>query len=265
MTKISFKNIVLVIALTINGIGFAQTDWNGKKCAVVLTYDDALNEHLDNVVLVLNDYGLKGTFYLIGASPVVANRLEEWRKVAKQGHELGNHTLNHPCDGSQENREWVPAEADLSRYTVARAVNEIKATNALLKAIDGKDKRTFAYPCGDLTINDTLFYKEVKNEFVAARGVASVYAPLKEIDLNDVYAFGESGTTAGHMIAEIEEAEKKGSCIVFIFHGVGGGHPLNIDIEEHRKLLDYLKKHKKDIWVPTMLQLGEYIKEKQGK
>ncbi|WP_330444178.1 hypothetical protein [Flavobacterium sp. C4GT6] len=67
------------------------------------------------------------------------------------------------------------------------------------------------------------------------------------------------------MIAEIEEAEKKGSCIVFIFHGVGGGHPLNIDLVEHRKLLDYLKKHKKDIWVPTMLQLGKYIREKQGK
>lgn len=259
------KFFALIFFCTFSAYTQAQTDWNGKKCAVVLTYDDALNEHLDNVVPALNDYGLKGTFYLIGTSPVVANRLEEWRKVAKQGHELGNHTLNHPCDGSLENREWVPAEADLSRYTVARAVNEIKATNALLKAIDGKDKRTFAYPCGDLTINDTLFYKEVESEFVAARGVASVYASIKEINLNDVYAFGESGTTAEHMIAEIEEAEKKGSCIVFIFHGVGGGHPLNIDIEEHRKLLDYLKKHKKDIWVPTMLQLGEYIREKQGK
>ncbi len=24
------------------------TPWNGKKCAVVITYDDAINQHLDN-------------------------------------------------------------------------------------------------------------------------------------------------------------------------------------------------------------------------
>src|SRR5882724_4983276 len=73
--------------------------WNGKKCTVVLTYDDALNVHLDNVLPSLDSARLKGTFYLIGSSPVVSDRMSEWRSAAKNGHELGNHSLTHPCDG----------------------------------------------------------------------------------------------------------------------------------------------------------------------
>ena len=245
---------------------FAQTEkgnWNGKKCAVVLTYDDALNIHLDKVIPMLNSYQLKGTFYLIGSSPVVSERIDEWRAAAKKGHELGNHTLMHPCDGSLPGRDFVTPENDLSKYTVARAVNEVKITNTLLKAIDGKNERTFAYPCGDLTIKDTLYYNFLKNDFIAARGVSSGFLKAKEVDLSNVNSFVEIGSSAEQMIAQIDEAEKKGSFIVFLFHGVGGEHALNIDLEEHRKLLEYLKKRKKDIWVATMVDVAKYIKENQ--
>jgi hypothetical protein len=35
--------------------------WNHKQCAVVLTYDDAIDQDLDNVVPALDSLGLKGT------------------------------------------------------------------------------------------------------------------------------------------------------------------------------------------------------------
>ena len=263
----AFKKILPLLLIISFSLCYSQTNtrnWNGKKCAVVLTYDDALNIHLDKVIPMLNSYNFKGTFYLIGSSTVVSGRTAEWSKAAKQGHELGNHTLKHPCDGTSPGREFVTPETDLSRYSVAKAVNEIKATNSLLKAIDGKDERTFAYPCGDLTIHDTLYYNYVKNDFVAARGVSSGFLKIKEVNLSDINAFFESGTTAAQMIVQIEEAEKSGSFIVFLFHGVGGEHPLNIDLQEHRKLLDYLKNREKDIWVATMLDVAKYIKKGQG-
>ncbi|WP_417941490.1 polysaccharide deacetylase family protein [Flavobacterium sp. RS13.1] len=259
--------IVTVFVFILSADVFAQEqnrNWNGKKCAVVLTYDDALNIHLDKVIPMLNSYQFKGTFYLIGSSPVVSQRIEEWRTAAKQGHELGNHTLNHPCNGNLPGRGFVTSETDLSKYTVARAVKETQITNTLLKAIDGQNERTFAYPCGDLTIKDTLYYNFLKNDFVAARGVAAGYLNKKEVDLSNVNSFVQNGSTAEQMIAQIEEAEKKGSFIVFLFHGVGGEHGLNIDLEEHRKLLDYLKKRKKDIWVATMVDVAKYIKEQKG-
>ena len=245
--------------------GHAQTkNWNNKKCAVVLTYDDALNIHLDKVIPMLNSYKFKGTFYLIASSPVVSKRISEWRTASKNGHELGNHTLNHPCDGNLPGRDFVTSENNLSKYTVARAVNEIRIANTLLNAIDGKNERTFAYPCGDFTINDTLYYTSLKNDFVAARGVTSKFTPIKDVDLTNVDSFVQIGSTAAQMIAQVEEAEKKGSFIVFLFHGVGGEHPLNVDLEEHRKLLEYLKKKENDIWVAPMVEVAKFIKEKQA-
>lgn len=260
------KNIFLtVLALVINMVCYSQEkNWNGKKCAVVLTYDDALNIHLDKVIPMLDSYKFKGTFYLVASSAAVANRIADWRAAAKNGHELGNHTLIHPCDGSLPGRGFVTPETDLSKYTVARTVREIKITNTLLKAIDGKDARTLAYPCGDRTIGDTLYYNLLKTDFVAARGVTPGFLQIKEIDLFDVNAFSQNGSTAAQMISQVEEAEKAGSFIVFLFHGVGGEHPLNVDLEEHRKLLAYLKKRENDIWVAPMVEAAKYIKEKQS-
>jgi len=246
-------------------VSYSQTskNWNNKKCAVVLTYDDALNIHLDKVIPMLDSFKFKGTFYLIASSPVISQRISEWRAASLKGHELGNHTLNHPCDGTLPGRDFVKSENDLSKYTVARAVNEIRITNTLLNAIDGKKERTFAYPCGDFTINDTLYYPALKNDFIGARGVTSKFLTINEVDLNNIHAFVQINSTAAQMIALVEEAEKKGSFIVFLFHGVGGEHPLNIDLEEHRKLLEYLKKRESDIWVAPMVEVAKYIKQKQ--
>ena len=60
--------------------------WNNMKCAVVLTYDDALDVHLDNVIPLLDSLDLKGTFYIIGSSEDFKRRMEDWRKAGKNGH-----------------------------------------------------------------------------------------------------------------------------------------------------------------------------------
>ena len=88
----------------------AQTNqWNGKKCAVVLTYDDAIDQHLDNAVPLLDSLKLKATFYVTAFSTSVQTRLNDWKKLATNGHELGNHTLFHPCIGGT-GREWVSSK-----------------------------------------------------------------------------------------------------------------------------------------------------------
>lgn len=112
---------------------------------------------------------------------------------------------------------FCDSENDLYKYTVARAVNEVKITNTLLKAIDGKNERTFAYPCGDLTIKDTLYYNFLKNDFIAARGVSSGFLKAKEVDLSNVNSFVEIGSSAEQMIAQIDEAEKRVLLLFFYF------------------------------------------------
>jgi len=67
----------------------------------LLTYDDALNGQLDYTIPQLDSVGLKGTFFCTGNSPCLYRRIDNWRKAAKNGHELGNHALFHPCLGNR--------------------------------------------------------------------------------------------------------------------------------------------------------------------
>jgi peptidoglycan/xylan/chitin deacetylase (PgdA/CDA1 family) len=240
-----------------------QTVWNNKQCAVVLTYDDAIDVDLDNVVPALDSVKLRGTFYLIGSSPVVGRRLPEWRRAAQRGHELGNHALMHPCDGSLPGRGFVTPDNDLSKYTVTRAVSEIKTNNTLLAAIDGKTARTFAYPCGDLQIGGVRFYDQLRNDFVGARGVTGGLQTAAQIDLTNIDAYSINGQSAEYMLDLVKKAQESHTLLVFLFHGVGGGHALNVDLKAHRQLLRYLKAHERDIWVAPMVEVAEKVKAYQ--
>jgi sialate O-acetylesterase len=239
--------------------------WKHKKCAVVLTYDDAINEHLDNALPVLDSLGLKSTFYITASSPACTKRLTEWRSVAARGYELGNHTMYHPCVANLPGREWVTKERDMNTYTVKRMEDEIRMTNAFLEAIDGKKTRTFAYTCGDMKIGDSLFMNGLKNDFIAARAVRNEMHRINQIDLYNVDCFAVNNNTAEQMIEWVNKARKTNSLLVILFHGVGGGNALNISLSAHREFLSYLKQNEKEIWVAPMAEVAEYIKAYQQK
>lgn len=261
------KKIFLIIGIALGfSYSYSQPNqpWQGKKCAVVITYDDAYDQQLDNAVPVLDSLGLKATFYITASSTSIKNRMNEWKKLSTDGHELGNHTLYHPCIGGA-GREWLNPEFDMRHYTVQQMENEIRMTNVFLQAMDGKTKRTFAYTCGDMKIGDSSFMDGLKNEFVAARGVQSEMHKLKEINLYDVDCFVVNNNTAEEMIGWVKKAMQTNSLLVVLFHGVGGGNSLNVALPEHRGFLNFLKKNEKDIWVAPMIDVAEYIKKSQLK
>lgn len=256
--------MLLVISITtLTTVAQNNNPWNGKKCAVVITYDDAIDQHLDNAVPVLDSLGIKATFYITAFSSSMQKRMDEWRKLAVHGHELGNHTLYHPCTGGP-GREWVRPEGDLSKYTVQRMVNETRMTNVFLQALDGKTKRTFAYTCGDMKIGDSSFMDGMKGDFVAARGVQSQMHQIKEVDLYNIDCYVVNGHTAAQMLEWVDKAVKTNSLLVLLFHGVGGGNGLNVLVDEHRRFLQQLKKQEKDIWIAPMLDVAEYVRAYQG-
>ncbi len=236
--------------------------WQGKKCAVVITYDDAIDQHLDNALPVLDSLGLKATFYVTAFSPSVQTRMEEWRAMATKGHELGNHTLYHPCAGGP-GREWVPREYDLSTYTVKQIEDEIRMTNLFLQAMDGKVERTFAFTCGDMKVQDSFFMEPLKRDFVAARGVRSEMHKIQDIDLYNADCYMVNHHKAEQMIAWVEEAMRTNSMLVILFHGVGGGNGLDVSLPDHRQFLQYLKDHEKDIYVAPMVDMAKHIRSWQ--
>ncbi len=236
--------------------------WNGKKCAIVLTYDDALNVHLDNVIPELDVYGFKGTFYVPTESNDFKSRASEWQAVASNGHELGNHTEFHPCAGKSKGRAWVHADSDLDTYSYDQIIDEIQRANKKLTALDGKKERTYAYTCGDTSVLEISYVPGVKPLFVSARGVYGAMNDLETLDRYDLKAYSMNGQTADDMKALVDQAILEERLLIFLFHGVGGEHHLNISKKEHKKLLKYIKKKEKEIWVDSALEISKFIKEK---
>ena len=258
------KKSLVFIALLLSLTSHSQSNqpWRGKKCAVVITYDDAIDQHLDNAIPVLDSLGLKATFYLTAFSNSMQTRLNEWKKLATKGHELGNHTLYHPCVGGK-GREWVKAEYDLNNYTVKRMIDETRMTNLFLHALDGKTKRTFAFTCGDMKIGDSSFINAMKNDFVAARAVRNEMHKINEADLYNVDCYMVKNHSFEQMKEWVDKAIQTNSLLVILFHGVGGGNALNVSLPAHRDILKYIKQNEKDIWVAPMLDVAEYVKKWQ--
>lgn len=257
------KPLLLIYAVICYHFVSAQ-DWNGKKSAVVLTYDDALNVHLDNAVPLLDSLGLRATFYLSGYFPDCRERLNDWRKTAAKGHELGNHTLFHPCIGNQPGREWVNRDYDMSKYTVVRMVDETRMNNVLLQALDGKTERTFAYTCGDMKVGDSPFINHLRKDFIAARAVRHETHPINQIDLYNVDCYAINGQSGEYMIELVKKSMQAKHLLVFLFHGVGGEHSLNVSLPAHRELLNFLKQHEKEIWVAPMVDVARHVKVTQS-
>lgn len=76
---------------------------NDKQSAFSLTFDDGLKSHYDYAKPVLDEFGFKGTFYVLPPFLVEDNQTPIWRygtwsefqQMAAEGHEIGSHTMNH--------------------------------------------------------------------------------------------------------------------------------------------------------------------------
>lgn len=267
--NLTIKKIATIIWVLLMSPGlFAQSTedftWpDGKRAAVCLTYDDGLDCHLDVVGPVLDEYGFKGTFFCTGSSQSIANRTGDWRDLSGRGHELGNHTLFHPCIKNLPGRgsfDWVRPEYDLDTYSFPQLMSELRTANALLKAIDGKTERTFAYTCVDHTIQGVDFADSIQHMFVAARADGSVPDKMDEVDLYMMPSYGASDVSGEDLIAKVKKAQVSGTVATFMFHSVGGGY-LNVSAEAHRELLQYLKSNEEVLWVDTFGNVCKYIRE----
>jgi peptidoglycan-N-acetylglucosamine deacetylase len=254
--------VIVFFFLTFGATAQSGYPWQGKRCAVVLTYDDAIDQQLDNAVPVLDSLNLKATFYITAFSSSMQSRMNEWKQLAVRGHELGNHTLFHPCLGGP-GRTWVQPENDMRNYTVQRMVNETRMTNVFLQSLDSKTRRTFAYTCGDMKIGDSSFINGMKKDFVAARSVRNEMHKMNEIDLYNIDCFVVNGETGTQLIEWAKKAMESNSLLVILFHGVGGGNSLNVSPSAHREFLIFLKQNEKDIMIAPMIDMADYIRSTQ--
>src|SRR5207247_2997295 len=93
----------------------------------------------------LNGQGLQGTVDVKPRGDHWEERLEPWREAARAGHEIGNHTMSHPCSRAfRETGEPAGLEA-LSLEELEADV--VEAQRRLSLAIPEQRERSFCYPC----------------------------------------------------------------------------------------------------------------------
>ena len=114
----------------------------GKKMGLSLSFDDARLTQIDKGIPLLDKHGVKATFYL--SPDNMKQRLDGWKAALKNGHDIGNHSLLHPCT---LNYGWPP-EAQLESYTLQRMKIELDSASAVIKTLLGKAPVSFAFPCG---------------------------------------------------------------------------------------------------------------------
>ena len=68
---------------------------NEKRGAVSLSFDDARVSQIDTGLALLDEHHVKVTFFVQAEN--ISHRLEGWKKAAADGHEIGNHSMTHPC------------------------------------------------------------------------------------------------------------------------------------------------------------------------
>jgi peptidoglycan/xylan/chitin deacetylase (PgdA/CDA1 family) len=197
------------------GPSFAWPD--GRRAAVSLTYDDGLDSQLDNAVPQLDALGLKATFFVTGEN--MDARVNDWIALSRQGHEIADHTLTHPCA--------------LTSYTApVFQRREIGAMETYLNDHFGANRsRAFAYPCGVTELGSGpvaqrrhRYLRLMRNDFTAARTVAGppndprlarrrrfglhAFEPTYDQDRSDL-AF-----------AYIDKAISKGFWAILVFHEI---------------------------------------------
>lgn len=107
-----------------------NTSTDGKR--VALTFDDGPHQKNTLKILdLLDQYDAKATFFMLG------NRVNFYpeivKKVADDGHELGNHTWNHK---------------DLSTLSKEEGIQEVEKTNEIIKSATGRESTVFRPPYG---------------------------------------------------------------------------------------------------------------------
>ena len=251
----------LALALAHTCIAFGQHEtqdvafaWpNDARMAVSLSYDDALDSQLDHALPTLNRHGFRASFYVLPNSPVIRDRLEEWRALARQGHELGNHSIYHPCRSSLPDREWVAGHKDLDKYTAQQMREELYTANTILYAIDGKTERTLTPPCGDRLAGGEDYIPLVEDMFVAIKpteanpGFSETWAPTQ--------------VTGQELIDHVRQLDSRTRMVNIIFHGVGGDY-LSVEQQAHDELLQFFADNRKTYWVDSFVNIMRYMNER---
>lgn len=236
----------------------------GKEMALSLTFDDARLSQADKGIPLLDKYGIKATFYISPQNLI--RRLDLWKGAANNGHEIGNHSLLHPCTG---NFHWARNRA-LEDYTIEQISSELDSANRLIEELLGVTPVSFAYPCGQTFVGrgvDTKSYiPVVAGQFETGRGWLDEGPNDPEFcDMAQLMGMELDGKSFDQVVELIESAKTRGYWLILAGHEIDDEGRQTSLLETIEELCRYALDPENGIWIDNVQNISSYITNVRGK
>ena len=260
---------IAVVVMLVSKITWAQQTpdtaftWpQDKQAAISLTFDDARMSQVDSGTALLDQYGIKATFFVVPSS--VEERLDGWKKAVANGHEIGNHTISHPCTG---NFLWSRQNA-LENYSIDDMRNELLECNKRIEKLLGVKPEVFAYPCGQKFVgresNTKSYVPLVAELFIVGRGWRDeAMNDPGFCDLAQVSGIEMDGKNFDEILPLIEEAKRTGQWLVLAGHEMAGSGVQTTRLAMLKQLIEYVQDPANGIWIAPAGTVAKYIRDKR--
>jgi len=241
-------------------------EWpQGAEAAVSLTFDDGLRSQREVAVPLLNRYGVRGTFY-VNPRDDYAAMLEGWRDATKAGHEIGNHTINHPCS---KNFAFISefGRRALEEMTFEDIGWEIDETNRRLSETYPEQGRvSFAYPCYQPFVGRGAERKSyvpvVLERCVAGRGRGEHSNDPLHCDLGYLWSWPCERMIGQTLMGIAEQAAAQGRWAILTFHGIQEGY-LSVAEGDLEELCAHLARETGRIWSAPVAEIANWVSTQQ--
>jgi len=238
-----------------------QQFWpQNKRAALSISFDDSRVSQWEKGIPILDAYNIKSTFYVVPR--VIQNHINEWKAVLANGHEIANHTVNHPCSG---NFGFARNKA-LEEYSLGQMEQELTDASDAIKVLLGVEPQTFAYPCGQTFVgrgeNTQSYVPLVAKRFLAGRCFNGESANDPTFcDLAQL--IGMSGDIQDFSLLKkhLDKTLADGNWLILAAHDVGDKQQA-VSEGVLRAIGDYAKKHP-ELWVDTVAGIAAYIKSQR--
>ncbi len=263
------KTLIFLPTLLLSILVFAQRPisnftWpDGKRVALSLSFDDARQSQVDVGLALLDKHSVKATFYVVPSA--VERRLEGWKKIMASGHEIGNHSLNHPCTG---NFAWARQKA-LEDYTLEKMRDEMTQANRRIRELLGVTAESFAYPCGQTFVGrgvDTRSYVPVVAMMFTSGRTWQDETPNDPgfCDMAQVTGVEMDGRDFEQILPIIEKARETGQWVALAGHEIGQDGTQTTRVAMLEKLMRYANDPANKIWIAPVGVIAKYVRERRG-
>ncbi len=247
-------------------MGGAQTNFSwpeGKKAALSLSFDDARLSNVDVGLSLFKKNDVQVTYYVVPSG--VEKRLEKWKQAVIDGHEIGNHTIVHPCSG---NFSWSRGRA-LEDYSLASMREELMQANQMVNGLLGVTPRSFAYTCGQSFVGrgaSTRSYVPLIAElFVSGRGWLNEAANDPWfVDLAQVQGIEMDGKDFKQDIQPIlDQAIEENTWVVLAGHEIGEEGRQTTKVQMLEELMAFAQDEENSVWLATVGEVADYIRNQR--